>query len=101
MSAEAFDDPDELVGAVAVLAGEANQFFRLHDDGAALRAAGDGDASSAAELEQSFVAQEPQGAQDGVGAYLEHGGEIAGANDPPGATGGRDRPVVACRLCRR
>ena len=75
--AEAFDDADELVGAVAVLTGETDEVFGAGDDGAALGAAGDGDAAAAPELEQPLLAQEAEGPQDGVGVDLEHRGEIA------------------------
>jgi hypothetical protein len=54
-SANAFDD-SELVGAVAVLAGEADEFLGAGDDGTVLGAAGDSDAAAAAELEWSLVA---------------------------------------------
>ena len=64
-----------------MLAGEADEVFGAGDDGAAFGAAGDGDAAAAAELEQPFVAEEAQRAQDGVGVDLEHGGEIAGGRE--------------------
>jgi hypothetical protein len=82
VSAEAFDDADQLVGAVALLASEADEVFGAGDDCAALGAAGDGDAAPAAELEQFLVAQQPQRAQDGVGVDLEHGGEVARGRQP-------------------
>ena len=44
--------------------------------------AGDGDAATAAELEQSFVAQHAKGAEDGVGVDLEDGGEVFGWREP-------------------
>ena len=37
---------------------------------------GDGDATSASELEQALVAEEPQRAEHGVGVDVEDGGEI-------------------------
>lgn len=80
-SAEAFDDADELVGAVAVLAGEADEVFGAGDDGAAFGAAGDGDAASAPELEQSLIAEEAQRAEDSVAVDLEDCGEIAGGRE--------------------
>jgi hypothetical protein len=55
-----FDDLDELVEAVALVAGEVDEFFGSLDDGTAFWCAGDGDSASAAELEQSFVAEHAQ-----------------------------------------
>jgi hypothetical protein len=52
-SADVFDDRDEFVEAVAVVAGEVDEFFGSLDDGAAFGCAGDRDAAPAAELEQS------------------------------------------------
>ena len=49
----------------------------LASSGAAFGGAGDADAVALAELEQSFVAQEPEGAQDGVGVDVHDGGEVA------------------------
>jgi hypothetical protein len=41
------------------------------------RRAGDGDAVAAPELQQSFVAEQPQGSQDSVAVHPEHGGQVA------------------------
>jgi hypothetical protein len=76
ISADVLDDLDQLVEAVALLAGEVDEFRRSLDDGAAFGRAGDGDAAPAAELEQSLVAEQPQRTQDGVGVDAEDGGEI-------------------------
>ena len=76
--AEVLDDLDELVGSVAVAAGEVDELFGACDDGALFGGAGDGDAAAAAELEQSFVAEHAKGAEDGVGVDLEDGGEVFG-----------------------
>ena len=54
---QAFDDLDELVAAVAVLAGHA-------------------------EFQQSFAAEQPQGSQDGVAVDPEHGGQVACGRQP-------------------
>lgn len=51
------DDRDELVEAVALAAGEGDELSCLLDDGASSGRAGDGDATSASEFEQSFVAE--------------------------------------------
>jgi photosystem II stability/assembly factor-like uncharacterized protein len=50
----------------------------LFDDGAVLGGAGDGDAAAAAEVEEAFVAELAEGAQDGVGVDAENGGEVSG-----------------------
>jgi hypothetical protein len=44
------DDVDHLVDAVAVVAGELDEFARFIDDGAAFGSAGDVDAAAASEL---------------------------------------------------
>ena len=61
-----------------MLAGEVDEFLGSLDDGAAFGGAGDGDAAAAAELEQAFVAEQAQGAEDGVGVDAEDGGEVFG-----------------------
>ena len=68
----------EFVGLVAVAAGEVEEFLGLFDDGAVFGVSGDGDAAAAAELEQAFVAELAEGAQDGVGVDAEDGGEVFG-----------------------
>ena len=72
------DDPDEFVGFVPLCAGVVAEFFGSFDDGSAFGGAGDGDAASAAEFEQAFVAEGAEGAQDGVGVDAEDGGEVFG-----------------------
>jgi hypothetical protein len=59
LSADVFDDLDQLVEAVTLAAGEVDELFRSLDDGAAFGCACDRDATPAAELEQSFVAEQP------------------------------------------
>ncbi len=71
-----FDDPGELVGSVAVEAGEVEEVLGASDDSTALRCAGDGDAVASSKLEQAFVAQHPQGAEHGVGVDAENGREV-------------------------
>jgi hypothetical protein len=51
-----------------------------------LWAAGDADGASAAHFEQAFVAQQPEGAQDGVAVYAEDGGEVACLGDAVAGT---------------
>ena len=65
-------------GLVALRAGEVEELPGLFDDGAVLGGAGDGDAAAAAELEQAFVAELAECAQDGVGVDAEDGGEVFG-----------------------
>ena len=79
---ELMDDSDELVGLVAVLSGEVDEFSGSCDHGGLFGRTGDGDASAAAKLEQSLVAQFAQCAQDGVGVDAEHGGEVFRRRQP-------------------
>ena len=80
--AGALDDLEQLVEAVALPPRELDQLVRPGDDGAALGAACDGDAAAAAEVEQPLVAQDPQGAQNGIRVDPEHGGEVARRRQP-------------------
>jgi len=73
-SADLLDDLDQLVGAVALLAGEVDQIPRSLDDGTAFGRACDRDAAAAAELQQSLVAKEPQRPEHGVRIDTEDGG---------------------------
>ena len=81
MSPELLDDLDEFVGFVALAAGEVEELSGLFDDGAVFGGAGDGDAAAAAELEQAFVAELAEGAEDGVGVDAEDGGEVFGGRE--------------------
>ena len=81
MSPEVLDDLDELVWSVALEAGEVDEFFGACDDCALFWGAGDGDAATAAELEESFVAEHAEGSEDGVGVDLEDGGEVFGGGE--------------------
>jgi hypothetical protein len=65
-----------------VLARETNDLVCLSDDRAALGRPDHGNSSSAAELEQAFVAQLSQRAQNGVRVDAEDGGEVAGRGEP-------------------
>jgi len=67
------DDLDEFVGFVAVGAGVAEKVFGLFDEGAVFGGACDRDAAAAAELEQAFVSELAEGAEDGVGVDAEDG----------------------------
>ena len=55
-SAHVFDDFDEFVQAVAVVAGELDQFLGALDDDTAFGCPGDRNATPASELEESFIA---------------------------------------------
>jgi Tol biopolymer transport system component len=81
LSADVFDDLDQLVEAIALLAGEVDELFCSLDDGAAFGCPGDRDAPSASELEQSLVAQEAERAENGVGVDVEDGGEVFGGGE--------------------
>jgi Mg-chelatase subunit ChlD len=60
-----------------VLPGEADEFPRLVDHRALFRRACDGDPSATSELEESFVAELAEGAQDRVRVDTEHRSEVA------------------------
>jgi hypothetical protein len=75
---ELLDDLDEFVGLVALGAGVLEELSGASDDGALLGGCGDGDAATAAELEQAFIAQFAESAKDGVGVDAEDGGEVFG-----------------------
>lgn len=81
-SVQGLDEPDQLVAAVAVLAREGREFARLLDDGPMLGCCGNGDAAAAPELEQPFVPQLPERAQDGVPVDLEHRSQVTGRRQP-------------------
>lgn len=55
------------ISSVAVGAGVVEKLFCLFDEGALVWGAGDGNAAAAPEVEEAFVTQLPQCAQDGVG----------------------------------
>jgi hypothetical protein len=78
VSGEVFDDLDELVGAVSVLACEVEELSGALDDRAAFRCAGNRDAAAAAEFEQAFVAELAESAENGVGVDAEDGREVFG-----------------------
>jgi len=68
---------DSLVAPVAVAAGELEQLVCLRQDRTALARAGDADGPPTPELQQAFVAQQPQRAQRRVGVDAEHRRQIA------------------------
>ena len=75
-SAGGFDDLEELVKAVALAAGEVDELLRSLDNGATFGCPCNRDATPAPELEQSFVAEQPQRTQHGVAVDAEDGGEV-------------------------
>jgi hypothetical protein len=74
---EVLDDLHQLVDLVPVAARQAEEFLGLGNDCAATRCAGDSDPAPAPELQQSFVAQLPQGPKDSVRVDAENLREIA------------------------
>src|SRR3954465_4879059 len=79
---DSLDDVDQFAAAVSVLAGESHERARGDDDRPPFWALADGDAATAAELEQSLVAQRPQGAKDCVRVDPEHGREVPSGRQP-------------------
>ncbi|MDX6721009.1 MAG: hypothetical protein QOJ63_3263 [Solirubrobacteraceae bacterium] len=72
------DDLHELVKAVTVVTGQIDELASAHDDVGAGRTVSDGDATSAAELQQALISQQTQGAQHRVAVDLKHRCEIPG-----------------------
>jgi len=77
-SAHALDDLDQLVHSVALMAGELDKLPRSLDDRSPFRRPRNRDASTATELEKSFVPKELQRTQHGVLVYPEDGGKVLG-----------------------
>ena len=78
---EVFDDLDQFVRAVTVLATEFDELACLRHDDTALGCSRHGDASTATELEKSFLPKELQRTQQGVLVHSEDGGEILGCRE--------------------
>ena len=70
-----------------MLAAERDEGFGLGEDDAPVRGSGHGDATAAAELEQSLVAQYAQRAEHGVGVDADDGGQIFGGRETLARTG--------------
>ncbi len=77
-SAKALDDRDQLIGLVALLASEADEFARTSDHRAALRGAAYAHAEPTAELQETFLTQCTKCTQDGIGVDSHDRREIAG-----------------------
>jgi hypothetical protein len=78
--------------------GEVDEFLRACDDGSSLGCPRNGDASAAPELEQSLVAEDAQGPEDGVCVDVEDGGEVFGRREA--GKFNRDFDEVRCPCCR-
>src|SRR5207248_10616061 len=70
------DDLNQLLAPVALLAGEFKELLSTGNNGAPFSRAGDGDPTTAAELEQPLVTQEANSTKDGVPIHSKHGCEI-------------------------
>ena len=82
-------------------AAELHELAGMRDDTATRWRAGDGHPPTALEVEQAFVTEDPEGAQDGVSVHVELGGEIPGRRQPfpRGGLAVRDRPpYLRCHL---
>jgi hypothetical protein len=73
---EVFDDLDEFVHAVALPLRELDELTRSLDNGTPLGRPSDRDPAPAPELEEALIAEQPEGAQDGVRVHAEDGGEV-------------------------
>jgi hypothetical protein len=100
-SIHALDYPDQLVSSVAVLAGETDEFPGLRDDGTMVGGRRDRDAAPPAKLEEPFVAQLPERAQDGVAIDLKDGSQVTRRRQPLAGAGlslGDRAPDLGCNL---
>lgn len=75
-SAELFDQSNEILALVSVLAGKPHELASTADHGTALRTPGDADSPAAAKLEQSLVPQGPKRSQHRVGVDPDHGRQV-------------------------
>src|SRR2546423_2894331 len=71
------DDLNQLLGPVALLAGELKEVLGAGNNGAPFSRAGDGDPTTAAELEQALVTEQAKSTEDGVPVHTKHRGEIS------------------------
>ena len=71
------DHGDQLIGPVAQPAPDVHEFACMGDQAPLGGGASNGHPASPAKVEQSFVAERPECAQDGVGVHAELGSEIA------------------------
>ena len=83
------DDAEQVLPSVPLQPCDLDKVLRLHEhDALRPRSAGNGHASATAELEQPFVAQEAQGAQNRVRVHPQNGREVMS----------RRQPFTGCRL---
>jgi hypothetical protein len=75
---DAFDHADELVAAVPVAAGEADQFPGSGHHGALGRCAGDADPTAPPKLKETLVAKNAKRSENGVLIHLKNGRQILG-----------------------
>jgi hypothetical protein len=104
MRTDVLDDLDELVEPVALPAGKVDEFLGARDHGASLERAGDRDATTSSELEQSFLVQHSKSPKHGVGVDGEDGSEILwrkGDARPVSFRPRRSRAESSRRLARR
>ena len=98
---DVLDDLYEFVDAIAVFTGERHELPRSLDDRTALGRSRDRDAAAAAELEQAFVAELSEGAEDGVRVHSEDCGEVFGGRESFAGFGfavGEGAADLACDL---
>ncbi len=98
---QALDHPHELVAPKSLLPGELDKLTRQREDGSALGGARHGDTAAPTKLEQTLLAQEPQGAKDRVGVHAQHRGQVAGGWEPLSGLGlavGNGTTDLGCHL---
>jgi hypothetical protein len=76
--ADALDDLDQLVSAVALLTSEADKLTGTSKDGPALGSPRHVDSASASELQQPLVSEQAERAEHGVRVHAKHRGEVTG-----------------------
>jgi hypothetical protein len=109
-SGQAFDEVDQFIAPVAMVAGEVEEFPRLCEYRPVPRRADDCDAAAASKLKQALVAQKPQRPKHSVGVDAADGSEVSCGREPlarlrlavgDGATNRRsDLLVERPRICR-
>jgi len=78
VSRNRLDDLNQLLAPVALLAGKFQKLLGAGNNCAPFSRAGDGDPTTAAELEQPLVTQEAKSTEDGVPIHGKHGCEVPG-----------------------
>ena len=80
--ANTFDDLDELVDAVAMMASKLDEFAGARCDRTLRRGSGDRDAAAASKLEQTIVAQLTECPEDRISVDVEDSGEVFRRRQP-------------------